>query len=65
MLTAKLHANRYIGKKERCKLEQLTAYGARGSFANHRLSLANPQQADGDLVYTLKRAWSDSTEAIV
>ena len=48
-----LHANRYIGQKERLKLEQLLAYGARGSFANHRLSLANPHQADGDLVYTL------------
>ncbi len=60
-----LHANRYLGPQERRKLEELLAYGARGSFANHRLSLADPQKPDGDLAYTLKRPWSDGTEAIV
>jgi hypothetical protein len=59
-----IHANRYIGAQERGKLEELLAYGARGSFANERLSLADPSDPTGDLVYTLKRAWSDGTEAI-
>lgn len=59
-----IHANRYIGARERDKLEELLAYGARGSFANERLSLADPTDPTGDLVYTLKRSWSDGTEAI-
>jgi len=59
-----IHANRYIGPQERGKLEELLAYGARGSFANERLSLADPSDPTGDLVYSLKRAWSDGTEAI-
>ena len=59
-----MHANRYIGPQERSKLEELLAYGARGSFANERLSLADPSDPSGDLVYSLKRPWSDGTEAI-
>jgi len=60
-----IHANRYIGPQERGKLEELVAYGARGSFANDRLSLLDPEKPDGDLVYSLKRPWSDGTEGIV
>ena len=60
-----IHANRYLGPQERGKLEELLAYGARGSFSNERLSLLDPNNPDGDLVYSLKRAWSDGTEAIV
>ncbi len=59
-----IHANRYIGPQERGKLEELLAYGARGSFANERLSLADPGNPTGDLHYSLKRPWSDGTEAI-
>jgi hypothetical protein len=60
-----IHANRYIGAQERAKLEELLAYGARGSFANDRLSLLDPEKPDGDLVYSLKRPWSDKTEGVV
>jgi hypothetical protein len=60
-----LHANRYIGQKERAKLEELLAYGARGSFSHQRLSLADPADPTGDLVYTLKNVWRDGSEAIV
>ena len=60
-----IHANRYIGPQERGKLEEILAYGARGSFANDRLSLLDPEQPDGDLVYWLKRQWSDGTEGII
>jgi hypothetical protein len=59
-----LHANRYIGPQERRKLEELLAYGARGSFANHRLSLVDAADPEGDLRYQLKTPWSDGTEAI-
>jgi hypothetical protein len=60
-----IHANRYIGPQERGKLEELLAYGARGSFANDRLSLLDSEKPDGDLVYSLKRPWSDGTEGVV
>ena len=59
-----IHCNRYIGPQERSKLEELLAYGARGSFANERLTLADPGNPTGDLLYSLKRVWSDGTEAI-
>ena len=59
-----IHCNRYLGPQERSKLEELLAYGARSSFANERLSLLDPADPTGDLVYTLKRPWSDGTEAI-
>jgi len=40
--------------KDRAALEKLLAYGARGSFSNQRLSLLDPANPNGDLVYTLK-----------
>ena len=60
-----LHAARYIGLRERSKLEELVAYGARPAFAHRRLALKNPESREGDLVYTLKTAWKDGTTAIV
>jgi hypothetical protein len=60
-----LHANRYIGTKDRLGLERLLAYGARGSFSNQRLSLACPDDPGGDLTYSLKAPWRDGTEAIL
>jgi hypothetical protein len=49
-----LHANRYIGMKDRLGLERILAYGARGCFSNQRLSLADPDDPAGDLTYSLK-----------
>ena len=60
-----IHANRYLGAQERGKLEELLSYGARGAFSNERLSVVDPEKPNGDLKYTLKRLWSDGTEAIV
>jgi hypothetical protein len=60
-----LHAARYIGMKDRRGLERLLADGARGSFSNQRLSLADPDDPGGDLTYSLKTPWRDGTEAIV
>jgi hypothetical protein len=59
-----LHANRYIGQQERDKLRDLICYGARGAFSNERLSLKNPANPDGDLVYRLRHVWADGTEAV-
>jgi len=59
-----IHANRYIGMKDRAALEKLLAYGARGPFSSQRLSLLDPANPNGDLVYTLKTPWLDGTEAI-
>jgi hypothetical protein len=59
-----LHANRFFGTRERGALGKLLAYGARGAFSHRRLSLADPSDPSGDLVYTLKTPWSDGTEAI-
>ena len=54
-----------IGANERKNLEKLLAYGARGAFSNQRLSLKDPTNDGGDLVYTLKSRWTDGTEAIL
>ena len=59
-----VHANRYLGRQERGALEKLLAYGARGAFSHQRLSLLDPADLSGDLVYTLKARWRDGTEAI-
>lgn len=60
-----IHANRYVGMKERSALEKLLAYGARGAFSHQRLAVKSPDDRSGDLTYTLKTPWSDGTEAIV
>jgi hypothetical protein len=53
-----LHSDRYIGMKDRRSLERLLAYGGRGSFSNQRLSLAEPDNISGDLVYSLSMTWA-------
>lgn len=60
-----IHANRYIGKRERRKLEKLISYASRGPFSHERLSLKDPANPQGDLVYQLKTPWHDGTNAIV
>ena len=60
-----LHANRYVGERERSKLEELFSYAARPSFSNKRLSLKDPEDPAGDYVYELKSQWSDGTKAVL
>jgi len=60
-----LHANRFIGAQERKKLEDLISYAARGAFSHKRLSLKDPTNPQGDLVYSLKTPWKDGTQAII
>lgn len=59
-----IHANRYIGAHERDKLEQLISYTTRPPFSHKRLSLKDPDNRDGDLLYELKSPWRDGTTAI-
>ena len=60
-----IHADRLVGAGMRKQLENLISYAARGPFSHKRLSLKDPDNPDGDLVYTLKTPWHDGTEAIV
>ena len=60
-----IHADRYIGKREPRKLEKLISYASRGPFSHERLSLKDPCNPGGDLVYQLKTPWHDGTKAIV
>jgi hypothetical protein len=60
-----IHANRYIGQQERKKLELLLAYCGRGAFSCERLSLADPNNPQGDLVFQLKSPWADGTQALI
>ena len=60
-----LHANRYVGERERKKLEDLFSYAARPSFSNKRLSLKDPEDPAGDYIYELKSQWSDGTKAVL
>jgi len=60
-----VHANRFIGAQERKKLRELISYTSRPAFSHQRLSLKDPDNPDGDLVYSLKTPWGDGTEAIV
>jgi hypothetical protein len=60
-----VHANRYIGQQERKKLEDLIAYASRPAFSHKHLSLKDPDNPGGDLLYTLKKPWSDGTQAIL
>jgi hypothetical protein len=60
-----IHADRFIGAQERDKLKDLISYASRGPFSHDLLSLKDPNNSDGDLVYKLKRSWSDGTQSII
>jgi hypothetical protein len=55
-----LHANTQIPAHRRDQLERLLQYTARGAVALERLA----EDANGDLVYTFSRPWSDGTTGI-
>lgn len=60
-----LHADRFVGRQEREKLFDLICYTARGPFSHERLSLRDPGNPSGDLVYSLKTPWRDGTESLI
>ena len=55
-----LHANTSIPAHRRDELERLLRYTARGAVTLERLDV----NADGDLLYTFTRPWSDGTTGI-
>jgi hypothetical protein len=55
-----LHANTDVPAHRRDELERLLRYTARGAVSLERLE----QGADGDLLYTFTRPWSDGTMGI-
>ena len=55
-----LHANTHVPAHRRDELERLLRYTARGAVSLERLE----QGADGDLLYTFNRPWSDGTMGI-
>ncbi|HEY7711504.1 MAG TPA: transposase zinc-binding domain-containing protein [Candidatus Entotheonella sp.] len=55
-----LHANTLVLAHRRDQLERLLRYTARGALSLERLD----EGADGDLVYTFTRPWSDGTTGI-
>jgi hypothetical protein len=55
-----LHANTHIPAHRRDELERLLRYTARGALSLERLDI----NADGDLLYTFTRPWSDGTTGI-
>jgi hypothetical protein len=55
-----LHANTQVPAHRRDQLERLMRYMARGSVALERWE----EDANGDLIYTFTRPWSDSTTGI-
>ena len=55
-----LHANTQVPAHRRDQLERLIRYTARGALALERLH----QDANGDLVYSFTRPWSDGTTGI-
>jgi hypothetical protein len=55
-----LHANTNIPAHRRDELERLLRYTARGALSLERLDI----NADGDLLYTFTRPWSDGTTGI-
>jgi hypothetical protein len=55
-----LHANTEIPAHRRDQLERLIRYTARGAVSLERLA----QNANGDLIYTFNRPWSDGTTGI-
>jgi hypothetical protein len=56
-----LHANVWVGPKDRAGLERLCRYILRPPFAQERLRL----RADGRVGLELKRAWHDGTRELV
>ena len=55
-----LHANTAVPAHRRDELERLLRYTARGALSLERLDI----NADGDLLYTFTRPWSDGTTGI-
>jgi Putative transposase len=55
-----LHANTQVPAHRRDQLERLIRYTARGAVALERLA----EDANGDLVYTFTKPWSDDTTGI-
>jgi len=55
-----LHANTAIAAHRRDQLEGLMRYTARGAVSLERLA----EDANGDLIYTFNRPWSDGTTGI-
>ncbi len=55
-----LHANTHVPAHRRDQLERLLRYTARGAVSLERLEV----HADGDLLYTFTRPWSDGTTGI-
>ncbi len=55
-----LHANTHVPAHRRDALERLLRYTARGAVSLERLDV----NADGDLLYTFTRPWSDGTTGI-
>src|SRR5207253_10990510 len=55
-----LHANTAVPAHRRDQLERLIRYTARGAVALERLQ----EDANGDLVYTFTKPWSDGTTGI-
>jgi hypothetical protein len=55
-----LHANTQVPAHRRDQLERLLRYTARGAVSLERLDI----NADGDLIYTFNRPWSDGTTGI-
>jgi hypothetical protein len=55
-----VHANTLVPAHRRDQLERLLRYTARGAVSLERLTV----NADGDLLYTLTRPWSDGTTGI-
>jgi putative transposase len=55
-----LHANTQVPAHRRDQLERLIRYTARGAVALERLE----EDANGDLIYSFTRPWSDGTTSI-
>ena len=55
-----LHAGTHVPAHRRDQLERLLRYTARGALALERLH----EEANGDLVYTFTRPWSDGTTGV-
>lgn len=56
-----LQAATYVGPEQRHRLEELVAYMTRPPLANDRLSVGE----NGNLIYKMKRTFSDGTQAIL